>query len=239
MSGRRTSSTRAVPLGGVIAVAAASLFFGLVLGRALGADGRNDAPPAPSGANTPSARDGADQGPGPSAFEHGVPVGFSRNEDGAVAAAVGYTRTGQAFLDMDAAEVEAAVRTMATEASADALLADTVSRLEAARAALAGSAAPVDYYQAVLSVRVDAYGADHARVSVWSVGVLSREGVAPPQAGWTISTFDLAWERGDWKIAAESIVPGPAPITNAAAPPATSAQLRQRLAGFAAYGSLW
>jgi hypothetical protein len=137
---------------------------------------------------------------------------------------------------MRPAELEAAVRAMAAEDSAAALLADTMSRLEAARSALAGSDAPIDYHQAVLSVRVDGYSPERARVSVWSVGVLSREGVAPPQAGWSISTFDLVWERGDWKIAAESIVPGPAPITNAAAPPATSAQLRQRLAGFAPYG---
>lgn len=231
------SSTRGVPPAGVVAVAVAALLFGLVLGRAVSAGRGKD--PGPSGEAWPARADHAEQDdPGPSALEHGVPVGFSHSQDGAVAAAVGYTRTGQVFLDMDTAEVEAAVRTMAAEESAGELLADTVSRLESARAALAGSAAPVDYHQAVLSVRVDAYDADHARVSVWSVGVLSREGVAPPQAGWTISTFDLAWERDDWKIGAESIVPGPAPITNAAAPPATSAQLRQRLAGFGAYGSV-
>jgi hypothetical protein len=137
---------------------------------------------------------------------------------------------------MDRTELEEAVGTMAAASSSAALLAETESRLESARSALAGSEAPIDYHQAILSVRLDDFGPDHARVSVWSVGVLSREGVAPPQAGWSISTFDLVWERDDWKVLAESIVPGPAPITNAAAPPATSAQLRQRLSGFKPLG---
>jgi hypothetical protein len=137
---------------------------------------------------------------------------------------------------MDGADLEAAVGVMAAASSSEALLSETVSRLEAARAALAGSDAPIDYHQAILSVRLDDFGSDRARVSVWSVGVLSREGVAPPQAGWSISTFDLVWERDDWKVLAESILPGPAPIMNAAVPPATSAQLRQRLSGFKSLG---
>lgn len=86
-------------------------------------------------------------------------------------------------------------------------------------------------------MRVDSFDQERARVAVWNVGVLSRERVALPQAGWAISTFDLAWERGDWKVAAEVIEPGPAPVTNAAAAPATAAEMRRRLAGFVAYGS--
>jgi hypothetical protein len=175
---------------------------------------------------------------GPRAVEAGVPVGFARTPEGAVAAAAAFVRTGQALLDMDSAEVEAAVRTMAAEGAADAQLADTGSRLAAAHEALAGSDAPIEYHQAVLAVRVDAYTARRARVSVWNVGVLSREGIAPPQAGWAISSFELVWERGDWKVWAETIAPGPAPITNNAVPPATSAQLRERLAGFSDYGAL-
>jgi hypothetical protein len=138
---------------------------------------------------------------------------------------------------MGPAQVESAIRTMAAEGAADAQLADTTTRLTVAREALAGSTAPIEYHQAILSTRIDAYTPERTRVSVWNVGVLSREGVAPPQAGWAISTFDLVWERGDWKVWAETIVPGPAPITNNAVVPATSAGLRERLAGFADYGT--
>lgn len=174
---------------------------------------------------------------GPVGVESGIPVGYARTREGAVAAAVSYVSTGQAILGMAPAEVEAAVRTMATGDASEAILADTRARLAAARAALAGSDTSIEYRQAALAVRVDAFSQERARVAVWNIGILSREGVAPPQAGWAISTFDLAWERNDWKVASEAIEPGPAPVTNAAVAPATSAEVRRRLVGFAAYGS--
>jgi hypothetical protein len=174
---------------------------------------------------------------GPVGVASGIPVGYARTREGAVAAAVAYVSTGQAILGMAPAEVETAVRRMATGDAGEAILADTHARLAAARAALEGSDTPIEYRQAALAVRVDAFSQERARVAVWNVGILSREGVAPPQAGWAISTFDLAWERNDWKVAAETIEPGPAPVTNAAVAPATSAELRRRLVGFAAYGS--
>ncbi len=174
---------------------------------------------------------------GPTAMEAGVPIGYTRSREGAVAAAVSYVRTGQAFLDMDSSGVQRAVRTMAASGSTEAQLAETSTKLAATREALTGSNAPIEYHQAILAVRVDAFTPERSRVAVWNVGVLSRQGAAPPQAGWAVSTFDLVWERGDWKVWAESIVPGPAPITNNAVAPATSAELRARLAGFTDYGA--
>lgn len=237
MNGRRDLRTSGFSQFRLLGLAGLALLTGFVVRGVILPAGdcrpsapRGTAPGAPAKALTEAAT------PGPRRFEHGVPVGFARTENGAVAAAAGYVRTGQAFLEMDGPALEEAVRTMAATSSSAALLSETVSRLESARAALAGSEAPIDYHQAILSVRLDDFGPDHTRVSVWSVGVLSREGVASPQAGWSISTFDLVWERDDWKVLAESIVPGPAPIMNAAVAPATSAQMRQRLAGFKALG---
>src|SRR5205823_3905684 len=63
---------------------------------------RGTAPGAPAKALTEAAS------PGPRRFEHGVPVGFARTENGAVAAAAGYVRTGQAFLEMDGPALEEA-----------------------------------------------------------------------------------------------------------------------------------
>ena len=174
---------------------------------------------------------------GPTAVEAGVPVGYARTREGAVAAAVGYVQTGQAFLDMDSNGVQRAVRTMAASGAAEAQVSDTSTKLAATREALAGSNAPIEYHQAILAVRVDAFTPERTRVAVWNVGVLSRTGAAPPQAGWAVSTFDLVWDRGDWKVWAESIVPGPAPITNNAVAPATSPELQSRLAGFTDYGA--
>lgn len=176
-----------------------------------------------------------DRPAGPTTMKAGIPVGYAQTRQGAIAAAAGYVTTGQVLLDLDPAGVEAAVRTMAATGAAEAQLADTTARLDLARDALTGSDSPIDYHQAVLAVRVDSFTPQRSRVAVWNVGVLSRDGVAPPQAGWAVSTFDLVWEQSDWKIWAESIVPGPAAITNNAVTPASSPELRARLAGFTDY----
>ena len=100
------------------------------------------------------------------------------------------------------------------------------------RETLADGSGPMRYEQAVLATRLDAFDNDRARVSVWSVGVLSRLGVAAPQAGWTTSVFELVWERGDWKVWSESEAPGPAPELNKGAVPATSAEYDAALHNF-------
>lgn len=196
-----------------------------------------EAAPATPSPDMPAATRADASGAGPRRLEAGVPVGYGHDRDGAVAAASAYVRTGEAILSMTEPQVTAAVRTMAADGAVDAQLSDLTTRLRVAHDALAGSDAPIEYHQAILAVRVDAYDADRARVAVWHVGVLSRDGAAPPQAGWAVSTFDLVWQHDDWKVWAESIVPGPAPVTNNDVAPATSAQLRERLAGFSDIGT--
>jgi hypothetical protein len=169
---------------------------------------------------------------GPTRTANGIPIGFAHTEPGAVAAAVSDITTGQALLDLDPIGVDAAVRTMAATGAADAQVADTQAKLAAARQALADGNGPITYRQGVIAVRVDAYTPDRARIAAWSVGVLARAGVAPPQAGWSTSVLELVWERDDWKVWSETISPGPAPIPNDSAPPATAAQLQASLAGF-------
>lgn len=161
-----------------------------------------------------------------------VPGGFARSTVGAVAAATGYVTTGQLLLDVDPLAAEAAVRQMASTATADAQVADTLAKLAAARAALSEGTGPIRFTQAALAWRLDSYTQRRARVAVWSVGVLSRLDVAPPQASWSTSTLDLVWETGDWRIRSETITPGPAPMLDASAAPATSAELETALTEF-------
>lgn len=174
--------------------------------------------------------------PGPTIEEDGAPAGFARTEQGAVAAAAAFVTTGQALLDTDPLAAEEAVRRMAASATADAQVKDVLSRLAAVRETLAPGTGPIVYRQSPISWRVDGYTPDRARVAVWSVGILSREGIAPPQAGWTTSTFDLVWERGGWRIWAETLTPGPAPLLDGSATPATSSQLAAALRGFTDFG---
>jgi hypothetical protein len=169
--------------------------------------------------------------------EQGVPAGFARSERGTVAAADAFVRTGQALLDMDPLAAEKAVRQMASAGTAEEQVTRVLDQLAEARLALANGSGPITFRQGAMAWRLDSYNPDRARVAIWHVGVLAREGTAPPQAGWATSTFELVWERDDWKIAQESVVPGPAPILDDSAAPATAAVLEAALDGFAAFGS--
>jgi hypothetical protein len=161
-----------------------------------------------------------------------MPAGFARTRDGAVAAAVAYVTNGQALLGLDPLGVEASIRTMAARGAADAQVADAKAKLAMTRDALSGGTGPVTYRQAAVLVRVDAFTPERARVAVWHVGVLHRAKAVPPQAGWAISAFELVWERDDWKVWSETVAPGPAPILNHSAAPASDEQFASALAGF-------
>lgn len=174
--------------------------------------------------------------PGPTTGTGGAPSGFARTEQGAVAAAAAFVTTGQELLDMDPLAAEEAVRRMAASATAGAQVAEMLARLAAVRETLAPGTGPTVFRQSPISWRVDGFAPERARVAIWSVGVLSREGIAPPQAGWTTSTFDLVWERGDWRIWAETVTPGPAPLLDDSATPATSGKFAAALRGFTDFG---
>jgi hypothetical protein len=198
------------------------------------------APLAPhQGESAPdSSADGRGAVPaGPVRTAQGVPAGFSRSERGAVAAAEAYVGTGQTLLDMDPLAAEKALRQMATTDSAEEQVDRVLDRLSQVRQVLAYGSGPIVFRQGVIAWRVDSYSAERVRVAVWHVGVLSREGAAPPQAGWATSTVELVWERDDWKIAEESVVPGPAPILNDSVAPATATLLQTALDGFTDFGS--
>ncbi|MCA1847106.1 MAG: hypothetical protein LC792_28725 [Actinobacteria bacterium] len=133
---------------------------------------------------------------------------------------------------MDPLQAERTVREQAASVTADAQVEDLRQRLAAIHRTLAGGTGPIRYWQAVLATRVQAFGPDRAQVAVWHVGVLSRAGVAPPQAGWAVSMVDLVWERNDWKLQHEAVNAGPTPMLDASAAPATNEQLAAALDGF-------
>lgn len=178
-----------------------------------------------SAASTPS-------GAGPARFSTGVPSGFARTEQGATAAAAYFVLSGSALVQLAPTMAAEAVGSMSADATSAARVAEALADLNDLRDVLADGSGPIRYLQAVLAVRTEAYSVDNARVSVWSVGVLSREGVASPQAGWSTSTVDLEWENGDWKVADEQITPGPTPDLNGSDRPAAATDFATRLEGF-------
>lgn len=222
-----------------VLVGVAAFLTGLAAGGFMpGRGGADHAASDSTGAATRTVHVGGDAaGPGPIETTNGAPSGFAHSQAGAVAASAAFVSTGQELLDMDPLAAEEAIREMSASASADDQARDLLDKLAAARTALSRGTGPITYRQSVISWRVEAYAPERARVAIWSVSVLSRDGIAPPQAGWAVSTFDLVWERSDWRIWAESIAPGPAPILDDSAAPATSAQLDAALRGFTDFGS--
>jgi len=187
--------------------------------------------------SNPGAMPSARSGPGPTTETHGVPAGFARSSDGARAAAVAYVLTGQVLIGLGATGVDETVRAISATANATGQVTATALQLDDLRSVLASGHGPTQYWQAALATRVDMFAPDRAQVSVWNVGVLSRMGIAAPQASWATSMFDLVWERGDWKVEHEAITPGPAPALNVSVESPTSEDLAVALDGFTPWTS--
>ncbi len=156
--------------------------------------------------------------PGPWSVANGIPIGFARSTEGAVAAAVSYVSTGQLLIDAAPTAIPDLVRVYASADTADQQIADILEQLDALQGTLSGGSGRARYMQAVVATRIESSSEQQCRVSLWSVGVLWRNGAAEPQAGWTTSTLDLVWEADTWRVWSESTVSGPTPAPNGDAP---------------------
>ena len=166
----------------------------------------------PSGAEAPRPTVAAGVA-GPAGDAAGVPVGFSSDEPGAVAAAVAYATAAQRWLYFTDEEIEAAIAEIATPVAAPRLAEGVVADVSMARDQLAQSSGPVWWLVRPLAWRVDDYRDTEARVSVWTVTILSAASVAAPQSEFLTVTLDLAWVDGDWRVDGVRDTPGPTPIT--------------------------
>ena len=152
--------------------------------------------------------------------------------DDAVAAAVRFVCSGQQLLDTPPTQLPIVIRTLWSSRAADNAVANVVDRLGELRKRLADGSGPTRYRQGVLGVRVTSASPARAEVSVWWVGVLSRDGAAMPQAQWMTSDISLVLEDGEWRIDAASEVAGPVPDHSSDGEPITSSEFDRRLTGF-------
>lgn len=224
---RATTITSRPGLARLAAISAVAFVLGMAVRGYVGVDSPTNGSGGAEEQPTSSAPT-----PGPREYVDDIPSGFARTSDGARAAAVHFVLTGQTMIGMVPTRVPDAIRSMAASGSADSQVTEAQEQLRLLRERLAGGTAQIRYIQSILASRVDAFTLERARVSVWSVGVLSRTGVAQPQAGWTTSTLELVWERDDWRIWDNTITPGPTPALNASALPSSAEQLDQALVGF-------
>jgi hypothetical protein len=162
--------------------------------------------------------------------------GFGRDESGAVAAALAYSAASQRWLYMGEREVAEAVAQIAAPRSVDDLVAEVVEETGTAQDELAKSNGPVWWWVDPLAWRVEAYSNARASVAVWTVTVLSAQGVAVPQAEWMTVTVDLEWVEGDWRITAIRDRPGPTPIASPRDEPWDAVPFAEALEGFTRMG---
>ena len=124
-----------------------------------------------------------------------MPVGFGARRDGAVAAAVAYATASQRWLYFTDEEIGAAVAEIATPAAAPRLAEDVVADISMAREQLGPSSGRI-WWLVARSPGGSSTSATEARVSVWTVTILSAAGVAAPQSEYLTVTLDLAWVDG-------------------------------------------
>lgn len=173
--------------------------------------------------------------PGPARVEPpGVPVGFAHDRRGALAAAVAYVQLGDVVLSVDADTGAEVLRRVSSRAAGDAFVVSELAGFNQLQNALARGTGPSRLRVGVVATRIDAFAADRARVRLWRVAVLSRDGMTNPGEQWATVTYDLVWEYGDWKIWSETVVPGPAPSPTDSRL-ATPQELDASLAGFRPY----
>jgi hypothetical protein len=178
----------------------------------------------------------ASSGPGPRfADANALPAGFARTPAGAVAAATTYVRQGQRIFDLTPDQRSAALQNLAAHGAADSFVADQTAQLAELDGIAARGQGHLTWDVTVLATRIDAYTQPRARVSVWRVGILSIDGLTAPLAEWTTVTYDLVWERADWRVWAQTQSSGPTPTLHPDEKPSSPDSLRTSLAGFVRY----
>jgi hypothetical protein len=167
-----------------LGLSAGALVVGLLGGLALGGE---------SGDKTTNA-----SGPGPTKVVAGVPVGYERSKAGAVAAAASYTRALGQSLGKGRSQREAVVDAASVEERKVTLIGaetDAEKALEANKGFVR---------LGILGQRVSSFTSDVAKVSLWTVSVVTQAG-SQGQAAWGTGEVELHWLDGDWKLWSTSV----------------------------------
>src|SRR3954451_19414672 len=178
-------------------------------------------------AGTRSITDSVPAGPGPTRSLAGVPLGFSHDRAGAVAALLNYGAVlsdPRILLDQRRrAQVLSRVATPRYAATFNGRAGSAFKRAESSplgRGLVTG--ARTAYFATPIAYRVTSYTADRASVEGWGVAVIGNDQGVKPQATWGTTVATAVWHRGDWKIDAVQAADGPTPVNAAAHTPSAS-----------------
>lgn len=169
---------------------------------------------------------------GPSGERAGVPVGFSHDKRGAIAAGVAYATASQRWLYFTDRQIRRAIRQITTRVGGVRIADDVVAEVGTARKQLGASPGRVWWLVRPLAWDIESYEPGRARVSVWVVTVLSAVEVAAPQTEWMTVTLDLVWVGADWRVDVVRDSPGPTPTTGPRDQPWDAEPFDKALDGF-------
>lgn len=180
-----------------------ALFVGVMIGVLLGFvldNGGERSPQAP----VPSA-----VGPGPTTEVNGVPVGYARTEEGAVAAARGFALITASDVIGDQ---DAFVKAMET-ISAPGWLEDARNQAVNGYEFLVGRYGDdVDVSAAVLRYDVVDFSPTQAEVKLWIVSVVAGSQRPTVDEVWGTAIVELTWVDSDWRVSGAENTTGPAPV---------------------------
>ncbi len=169
---------------------------------------------------------------GPTETVNGVPVGYERSREGAVAAALNYaTVLARPEFITDAGRRADILEAVATPEAAQRYGREDYTGLAQTpvyRATREGK--PSVWQTTPLGYRVEGYTEDEARVFTWSMAIVGA-GRASPVATFGTGSRRLVWRDGDWKFAGDvgSTRSGPTPALAETASPTSTEQFRARL----------
>lgn len=165
-----------------------------------------------------------------------TPLDNSKNEPGAVDAAVAYATASQRWLYFTDEEIKTAIAAIATRNAAPRMTKEVTAEVSMVRDQLAQSKGSIWWIVCPLAWRVEQFNGNDARVSVWAVTVLSAAGVAAPQSEYLTVVLDLEWVDGGWRVDGVRDTPGPTPITGPKDQPWDAEPFDQVLDGFTRMG---
>ena len=185
-----------------------ALVAAVVIGR-LTAPGA-DAPPVPHRA--PAT---VPPGLGATRTVAGVPVGFARTREGAVAAMAAYGHVlADPRVQLDDRRRGAVAAAVGTSRYARTLR-DARAVFASLRAGPVGQAlrpgARAIFLAVPIGYRMLSYDGSTAVIKAWGVAITASDTGLTPAADWATTTTNAVWEHGDWKVDRVSSTSGPAP----------------------------
>lgn len=165
---------------------------------------------------------------GPRAVEHGVPVGWSRDAEGARAAATSAVELTGELVAAGFITRRDMIGVLASQRYAPTLAADSAVQLREMLGELADdgvTASAVLWRELPLTAEIVEIDDAAALVQVWAVLVAGAPGRGTPRQAWRTVTVSLVWERDDWRVDDWAATAGPTPALANNAPIATLDEL--------------